>query len=163
MKRKTFITLGILMNLLELTVPLLFNSWGILIAYFVSAVYVLAVMVLYFTNDMSPLTFWFVKYKEIYHSGYGTLYTEITPIRPNGKFVEDRRKNLYIFEQRWLSLKLLTKVEYHDDINRLINSTKYELDKLYKESGADSKFEQWDGYLDTESKRDDKLNKLGVK
>jgi hypothetical protein len=26
-----------------------------------------------------------------------------------------------------------------------------------------SKFEQWDGYLDTESKRDDKLNKLGVK
>lgn len=160
---KTFITLGILMNLLELTIPLLFNSWGILIAYLVSVVYVLGVMLLYLTNDMTPLTFWFYKYKEIYHTGYGTLYTEINPINPNGRFVEDRRKNLYIFEQRWLSLKLLTKVEYHVDINRLINSTKYELDKLYKESVADSKFEQWDGYLDTESKRDDKLNKLGVK
>jgi len=163
MKRKTFITLGILMNILELTLPLLFNGWGILIAYLVSAVYVISVMVLYFTNDMSPLTFWFVKYKEIYHSGYGTLYTEIMSKNPGARFVEDRRKNLYIFEQRWLSLKLLTKVEYHDDINRLINSTKYELDKLYKESGVDVNFEKWDGYLDTESKRDDKLNKLGVK
>lgn len=162
MKRKTFITIGILINILELTLPLLFNGWGILIAYLVSAVYVLAVMVLYFTNDMSPLSFWFIKYKEIYHSGYGTLYTEIMQ-NPNGRFAEDRMKYLYIFEQRWLSLKLLTKVEYHDDINRLINSTKYELDKLYKESGVDVNFEKWDGYLDTESKRDDKLNKLGVK
>lgn len=163
MKRKTFITLGILMNLLELTVPLLFNGWGILIAYLLLIVYVLAVLVIYVMNDMHPLTFWFYKYKEIYHSGYGTLYTEIRSKNPSGKFVEDRRTNLYIFEQGWLSLKLLTKVEYHDDINRLINSAKYELDKLYKESGSDSKFEQWDGYLDTESKRDDKLNKLGVK
>ena len=163
MKRKTFITLGILMNLLELTVPLLFNSWGILIAYLVSAGYVLAVMVINFTNDMTPLTFWFYKYKEIYHSGYGTLYTEIMQKNPGGRFVEDRKKYLYIFEQRWLSLKLLTKVEYHDDINRLISSTKYELDKLYKESGVDVNFEKWDGYLDTQSKRDVKLNKLGVK
>ena len=163
MKRKTFITLGILINILELTLPLLFNGWGILIAYLVSILYLATVMVLYFTNDMSPLTFWFVKYKEIYHSDYGTLYTEIMQKNPNGRFAEDRKKYLYIYEQRWLSLKLLTKVEYHDDINRLINSTKYELDKLYKESGVDVNFEKWDGYLDNESKRDDKLNKLGVK
>jgi hypothetical protein len=163
MKRKTFITIGILINILELTLPLLFNGWGILIAYLVSAVYVLGVLVLYYTNDRIPLTFWFDRYKEIYHSDYGTLYTEIMQKNPNGRFVEDRMKYLYIFEQRWLSLKLLTKVEYHDDINKLIYSTKYELDKLYKESGVDVNFEKWDGYLDTESKRDDKLNKLGVK
>ena len=163
MKRKTFITLGILINILELTLPLLFNDWGILIAYLLSAVYVLGVLILYYTNDRIPLTFWFDRYKEIYHSDYGTLYTEIMQKNPNGRFAEDRMKYLYIFEQRWLSLKLLTKVEYYDDINRLINSTKYELDKLYKESGVDVNFEKWDGYLDTESKRDDKLNKLGVK
>ena len=163
MKRKTFITIGILINILELTLPLLFNGWGILIAYLVSILYLATVMVLYYTNDRIPLTFWFDRYKEIYHSDYGTLYTEIMQKNPNGRFVEDRMKYLYIFEQRWLSLKLLTKVEYHDDINKLINSTKYELDKLYKESGVDVNFEKWDGYLDTESKRDDKLNKLGVK
>ena len=163
MKRKTFITIGILINILELTLPLLFNDWGILIAYIVSAVYVLGVLILYYTNDRIPLTFWFDRYKEIYHSDYGTLYTEIMQKNPNGRFAEDKKKYLYIYEQRWLSLKLLTKVEYYDDINRLINSTKYELDKLYKESGVDVNFEKWDGYLDTESKRDDKLNKLGVK
>ena len=163
MKRKTFITIGILINILELTLPLLFNGWGILIAYLVSALYVLGVMILYYTNDRIPLTFWFDRYKEIYHSDYGTLYTEIMQKNPNGRFAEDKKKYLYIFKQRWLSLKLLTKVEYHDDINKLINSTKYELDKLYKESGVDVNFEKWDGYLDTESKRDDKLNKLGVK
>ena len=163
MKRKTFITIGILMNILELTLPLLFNGWGILIAYLVSILYLATVMVLYYTNDRTPLSFWFDRYKEIYHSDYGTLYTEIMQKNPNGRFVEDRKKYLYIYEQRWLSLKLLTKVEYHDDINKLINSTKYELDKLYKESGVDVNFEKWDGYLDTESKRDDKLNKLGVK
>lgn len=151
------------MNLLELTVPLLFNGWGILIAYLVSILYLVTVMVLYYTNDRTPLSFWFDRYKEIYHSDYGTLYTEIMSKNPGGRLTEDRKKYLYIYEQRWLSLKLLTKVEYHDDINRLINSTKYELDKLYKESGIDVNFEKWDGYLDTESKRDDKLNKLGVK
>ena len=48
-------------------------------------------------------------------------------------------------------------------IDRAVGYVKYELDKLYKESGVDVNFEKWDGYLDTESKRDDKLNKLGVK
>jgi hypothetical protein len=41
------------------------------------------------------------------------------------------------------------------------------LDDLYQKENVEKNkktaFEEWDGYLDTQSKRDDKLNKLGVK
>lgn len=72
-----------------------------------------------------------------------------------------------IYKQRWLYQVLLEKVDYTDDIHTLTTRTKYRLDELYKkeryEKNKYSNFEEWDGYLDAQSKRDDKLNSLGIK
>ncbi len=161
MNRKIYIGLGILMNLVEITIPALFSGWGILIAYLLLLVYLLATGVASVGNNYCPPSFWFWSAnKRIYHDGLGTLYSD-TPI------INDKAEWIHIYKQRWLYQVEITKVEYTDNLQTLVIRIKSKLDDIYQKENNEktkySAFEEWDGYLDTQSKRDDKLNKLGVK
>lgn len=149
------------MNIVEVTIPALFSGWGILIAYLLLLVYLLATLVASFSNNYCPISFWFWSAdKRIYHDGLGTLYSG-TPVTQN------KVECIYIYKQRWLYQIEIAKVEYTDNLHTLVIRTKSKLDDLYQKEKSEknkySTFEEWDGYLDTQSKRDDKLNKLGVK
>ena len=80
--------------------------------------------------------------------------------------VDDKVEWLDIYKQRWFYQKLLTSVEYTDNIGALTGRTKIKLDGLYEKECVGKvkwrNFDEWDGYLDQQSKRDDKLNKLGL-
>jgi hypothetical protein len=161
MNRKIYIGIGILMNLVEITIPALFSGWGILIAYLLLLVYLLATGVASFSNNYCPISFWFWSAnKRIYHDGLGVLYSD-TPI------IHDKAEWIHIYKQRWLYQVEITKVEYTDNLQTLVIRIKSKLDDIYQKENNEktkySTFEEWDGYLDTQSKRDDKLNKLGVK
>jgi hypothetical protein len=161
MNRKIYITLGILLNLIELISPIILGSgWGILILYLVLAGYLLITLITAVFNNYCPLSYWFWSAsKKIYHDGFGVLYSRVDQ--------EDKSEFLMIYKQRWLYQVLLEKVDYTDDIHTLTTRTKYRLDELYKKERYEkhkySNFEEWDGYLDAQSKRDDKLNSLGIK
>ena len=161
MNRKIYIGLGILMNIVELTIPALFSGWGILIAYLLLLVYLFATLVISFGNNYCPISFWFWSPdKRIYHDGLGVLFSG-TPT------VDDKVEWIHIYKQRWLYQVEIAKVEYTDNLHTLVIRTKSKLDDLYQKENVEKNkktaFEEWDGYLDTQSKRDDKLNKLGVK
>jgi hypothetical protein len=162
MNRKIYITLGILINIVEITLPvILFSGWGILIAYLLLLAYLIGTGAASFSNDYCPITFWFWSSdKKIYHDGFGILYSS-TPTTQGGI------EWIHIYKQRWLYQVEITKVEYTDNLHTLVIRTKMMLDDLYQKENAEKNkktaFEEWDGYLDTQSKRDDKLNKLGVK
>jgi len=161
MNRKIYIGLGILMNIVELTIPALFSGWGILIAYLLLLVYLFATLVISFGNNYCPISFWFWSPdKRIYHDGFGTLYS-------GAPTTHDKVEWIHIYKQRWLYQVEIAKVEYTDNLHTLVIRTKSKLDDIYQKENAEKNkktaFEEWDGYLDTQSKRDDKLNKLGVK
>jgi hypothetical protein len=149
------------MNIVELTIPALFSGWGILIAYLLLLVYLFATLVISFGNNYCPISFWFWSPdKRIYHDGLGVLFSG-TPT------VDDKVEWIHIYKQRWLYQVEIAKVEYTDNLHTLVIRTKSKLDDLYQKENVEKNkktaFEEWDGYLDTQSKRDDKLNKLGVK
>jgi hypothetical protein len=161
MNRKIYIGLGILINIVELAIPALFSGWGILIAYLCLLAYLIVTLVASLSNDYCPITFWFWSSdKKIYHDGFGILYSG-TPTP------HDKVECIHIYKQRWLYQVEITKVEYTDNLHTLVIRTKMKLDDLYQKENVEKNkkttFEEWDGYLDTQSKRDDKLNKLGVK
>ena len=157
MKTKVYITLGIIMNLILLGAPLLFTGWHIFFAYLGSLSYLILSVIICASNDLYSVTFWFSPFKKIYHSDYGTLYTEV--FQPLGQV-----KQIAIYEQKWLCRKLICSLHYNDNIEFFKKDIKRELDKVYKErlKNDNSNFENWDGYLDTQSKRDDKLTKIGI-
>ena len=148
------------MNLLQTGIPLMFHGWDILFAYLIVLSYLLVIGIIYIGNHLVPVSFWFDQYKKIYHADFGTLYTDI---------VSDKgTDSVWIYEQRWFYMKKIAQVEYSENIQILVDRIKYNLDSIYKHNLEKSikknrtHFKEWDGYLDTESKRDDKLNKLGL-
>ena len=162
MERKSFITLGILMNIVELIGPSLLSGWGILIGYITVLLYIVVIGFVYTSNKIIPVSLWFfTSFKKIYHSGFGTLYTEI-----RNEKKKSLQGNLFIYEQRWFYMRLIGKVDYTQDLTILITRIKSKLDNLYliikTKNDKHTNFDNWDGYLDIQSKRDDKLNKLGV-
>ena len=158
MKTKVYITIGIIMNLILLGAPLLFTGWHIFFAYIGSLLYILVTGLVNVMYDRCPPSYWFFPYKKIYHSDLGELYCEA------GKPSKNETEKVYIYEQRWLSITKIAEVSYTDDIEDLKKLIKTQLDHVYylrmKDNSSD--FEKWDGYLDTQSKRDDKLNQLGL-
>jgi hypothetical protein len=160
MNRKIFITLGILMNLSMIIVPiLLLSGWNIIIAYLCLLAYMLGVGFIYVYNESVPPSWWFGgATKKIYHSGFGTIYSLLS--ENEHKTITD----LVIYEQKWFCQKQILKIDYTENIDVLISRVKKGLDNKYllMQEKAETPFEKWDGYLDTQSKRDDKLNKLGI-
>lgn len=92
------------------------------------------------------------KMKKIYYSDLGYFYAS---------YGSD---DVMIFRQDILALKYLFTCEYDGDINSLNRSIESNLKKIYGEKLREKRkrdtFKNWDGYIDTSSKRDDKIKKI---
>lgn len=89
--------------------------------------------------------------KRIYYSDLGYLYI-------SGK------STLSVWRQGIFVSKRLFKVHYSGDIEYIRTKIKSELDKIYQKEIFENKkrkaLEDWNGYIDKKSERDDKLNQL---
>jgi len=173
MARLIFTTLGALLNLAQLAFPFWayatgfkigfksFEGTDIIIYFFLLVAYSLLVGIVYITNDVVPLTWWFASPKKrICHAELGTLWAEISDSD------HSTQKEMTIWKQYWLFSMKIAQVEYTDSKDLLIQRTKRELDELHskrrQKKSKNPAFDEWDGYLDAQSKRDDKLNGIGI-
>lgn len=178
MARIIFTTLGALLNLAQLALPFWawttglkvgfgpkthpFGGWDIGFYFLCLVVYLFGVFIIYSLSDICPPSWWFASPKKrICHAELGTLWAEISD-----RGDHSGTKEMTIWKQYWLFSKQIAQVEYTDSKELLIQRTKRELDGLHsKRRQKKSKtpaFDEWDGYLDAQSKRDDKLNGIGI-
>lgn len=92
--------------------------------------------------------------KKIYYSDLGYFYMSI---KKDGSMVSIHKQGIFMSHK-------LFEIYYNDDVEELRSSIKAHLDSIYREKlekkKIKDKLKQWDGYIDTTSKRDDKLNQL---
>lgn len=177
MSRKIFITIGVIFNLIQLAFPFwawttefkfhskVFGGLDIPIYFLLLVVYFLVIGLIYFTRDITCLSWWFAgPNKRIYHSELGELWADIEELNDYSS-----TKVMTIYKQYWLYSKRITYIEYTDNRDLLISRTKAELDGIYLEKNKKKKkksenpaFDEWDGYFDKQSERDDKLDKIGI-
>jgi hypothetical protein len=90
--------------------------------------------------------------KQIYFSELGYFY-----IKQDNNIVK-------VYKQTAFVSKYLFDVSYNGNLEPLKNDIKSSLKKLYsnelKKKTLENNLKNWDGYIDTQSKRDDKLNQL---
>ena len=105
------------------------------------------------------------KSKVIHHEYLGDFIIQIDNSRFNG---------VMLFKQDWFGFEHLNSFDLQDDPEVLAKNIKSTLDSLYSqqlyEDDIKNRFNQkvnkimeWDGHLDTVTRRDDKLDKLGIK
>lgn len=178
MSRFIFKTIGILLNTIQILFPFWAWSTGLEISFgskthpfggwdtgfylLCLVVYLTIVALFYFINNMCPPSWWFASPKKrIYHAELGTLWAEISE-----RDDHSTQKEMTIWKQYWLFSKQIAQVEYTHNTELLIQRTKRELDDLYskrlQKKSKNPTFDEWDGYLDKQSKRDDKLNGIGI-
>jgi hypothetical protein len=96
--------------------------------------------------------------KKIYHSDLGVFYMKAYKKNGRGDY------RISIFDQEVFCLKGIIEIEHEGDVNKIKSDIKGRLDNIYKrileETTIEKSVENWDGYLDTQGKRDDILNKL---
>jgi len=104
------------------------------------------------TPNVGFLTF---KFKRIYYSELGYFWT---------LKIKDK---IYVYKQGYFYLSLLFYFNIDDNINKTMNDIKTELDYIFREEIKIKKindvYKDWNGFLDTQSERDGKLNDIGVK
>jgi hypothetical protein len=92
--------------------------------------------------------------KKIYYSDLGYFYMSI---KKDGSMVSIHKQGIFVSHK-------LFEIYYNNDVEKLRSSIKAHLDSTYREKLEKKKIKdrlkQWDGYIDTTSKRDDKLNQL---
>lgn len=93
------------------------------------------------------------KMKKVYYSDLGYFYA---------RYGSDE---VMIFRQDALALKHLFTCDYHNgDISSLNKAIESNLKRIYaeelREKSKRNAFKKWDGYINTSSKRDDKLKKI---
>lgn len=178
MARIVFTTLGALLNLAQLVFPFwawttelkfvkggpTFGGWDFLGYYLILVVYLVIIAIIYFISDICPPSWWFVSPKKrIYHTDLGVLWAEISE-----RDDHSGTKEMTIWKQYWLFSKRIANVEYTDNRDLLISRAKTELDGFVlkrekeKKKSKNPAFDEWDGYIDKQSKRDDKLNGIGI-
>ena len=171
MERKIFITLGKITTLIHLTLP--FIIWGSSLStmkpsdiFAKYALYYLILIVYYFimlficaSNDIHSHAFWFfAPSKRIFHADAGEFWASFDN-NPTGKKVD-------LFKQRWLYLVNIGSVEYTDNQDVLVSRIKSEIDRynsknVQKKHKSKSVLDNWDGYVDDKSRREDRLNQIG--
>ena len=108
------------------------------------------------TNIFENLLFLFsiitLNRKQIYFSELGYFYI---------KYVNN---NVKVYKQTPFFSNYLFDVSYNGDLDRLKNDIKTSLKQLYseelKKKRIKNNLKNWDGYIDTQSKRDDKLKQI---
>jgi hypothetical protein len=85
-----------------------------------------------------------------------------------------KSREVMLFKQDWFGFENLNSFDLQDDPEVLAKNIKIKLDSLYSqklyEDDIKNRFNQkvnkimeWDGHLDIVTRRDDKLDKLGIK
>ncbi len=104
---------------------------------------------------LPPFGLFTIGFKKIYYSDLGYFWCF------------KKGNSITIYEQKLFTLIKITKVDYYGDIESLRKGIKREIESIYeiklRDKNINDKFKNWDGYVDTQSKRDDKLDKLGIK
>ena len=70
------------------------------------------------------------------------------------------KKIVYIYKLGFFSFNKIAEVDYIENLNIMKVNIKSKLDEINKKEKTI--FDDWDGYLDKASGRDDRLNKLGI-
>ena len=119
-------------------------------------------------NDSIIFYYFFMslkKCKVVHHEYLGDFIIQID---------NSKSREVMLFKQDWFGFENLNSFDLQDDPEVLAKNIKIKLDSLYSqklyEDDIKNKFNQkvnkimeWDGHLDTVTRRDDKLDKLGIK
>lgn len=105
-----------------------------------------------------PMGFLTLKHKKIYHGDLGVFYMSV---------YSGGETKILVHKQGLFHVKEMFSIDHYGDMNVTKDKIKSKLDKMYKKKLETIRIEKtaldWDGYLDTQSKRDDILNKLNIK
>ena len=171
MKRFTFITLGVISLILpviygtikydgcENIIPFSLLTYMVYIP--ISIVWVLGYGLIISGEVVTPgddvpifFSVFTLGRKKIYYSDLGYFYMSI---KKDGSMVSIHKQGIFVSHK-------LFEIYYNNDVEELRSSIKAHLDSIYREKLEKKKIKdrlkQWDGYIDTTSKRDDKLNQL---
>ena len=138
---------------------------GFVISYLLGVCFSIIVLLLSFIGksntpdvfDVCPFTFGYLthKRKRIYYADLGYFYM---------RSKNDSNKTIVVSKQGYLISKVLIEVDYNGSIDELRSEIKSNLDYLYKDELERIKRKKelngWDGYIDIQSKRDDKINQV---
>ena len=119
-------------------------------------------------NDSIIFYYFFMslkKSKVVHHEYLGDFIIQID---------NSKSREVMLFKQDWFGFENLNSFDLQDDPEVLAKNIKIKLDSLYSqklyEDDIKNRFNQkvnkimeWDGHLDTVTRRDDKLDKLGIK
>ena len=162
MNIKLFITIGILHNLILLSLPFfLFQKTdvaGIIIYYVLLIVYMVISMIISVGGTRRiPVNLWFFRPEKRIYSEWGEYWIDIWDKADMYK----QKKIVYIYKLGFFSFNKIAELDYKDNLESMKLGIKNVLSDInYKEKTV---FDDWDGYLDKKTEREDKLNKLGVK
>ena len=139
----------------------IFAKYGLY--YLILIVYYFIMLLICASNDIHSHAFWFfAPSKRIFHADAGEFWASFDN-NPTGYNSE---KKVDLFKQRWLYLVNIGSVEYTDNQDILVSRIKSEIDR-YNSKNVQKKhksvLDTWDGYVDDKSRREDRLNQIGVK
>lgn len=109
----------------------------------------------------------FKRTKIVHHEHLGDFILKLDKNIPTGK-------ELDLYQQNWFGFKRIASFELVDNPEVLAKRIKSKLDEIYSKKLFQTdqeirlkqkvnKIMEWDGYLDVVTRRDDKLDKLGIK
>lgn len=159
MNPKLFITIGILHNLIFLSLPFFIfqktDVGGIIIYYALFIFYMAVSLVITAVGSKRiPINLWFFKPEKRIYSEWGEYWIDIW----DKKVVYQQKKIVYIYKLGFFSFSKVAELDYKDNLESMKLGIKNVLcDINYKEKTV---FDDWDGYLDKKSEREDKLNKI---
>lgn len=161
MNIKLYITIGILHNLIFLSLPFfLFQKLdvaGIIIYYVLFIVYMVISMIISVGSTRRiPVNLWFFRPEKRIYSECGEYWIDIW----DKQNLYNPKKIVYIYKLGFFSFSKIAEVDYIENLNTMKVNIKSKLDEINKKEKTI--FDDWDGYLDKASGRDDKLNKLGI-
>ena len=167
-KRKLYILLGIASLLLPVVIckifctPEHFKLLSIITSGMLYLLYIFIPVIINAINgnddgyyDILPFTnmFFSINRKKIYYSDLGYFYLSV-----------NKNSDIIIYEQKIFYTKKLFMFDYIEDFDKNRQIIKNKLDRIYSSEierrKVKSVISKWDGYIDTISKRDDKINKI---
>ena len=159
MNIKLFIKIGILHNLTFLSLPFFIfqktDVAGIIIYYALFILYMLVSLVITAVGSKRiPINLWFFRPEKRIYSEWGEYWIDIW----DKKVVYQQKKIVYIYKLSFFSFSKVAELDYKDNLESMKLGIKNVLSDInYKEKTV---FDDWDGYLDKQSERENKLNKI---
>jgi hypothetical protein len=154
--------LGVLSTILPIIIPIFTIDSIVAIVFSPILIYLIYVLInmIYslfskkdpFDNLLFLFAFLTLNRKQIYFSELGYFY------------IKHNNTKVKVYKQTAFVSKYLFDVSYNGNLEPLKNNIKSSLKQLYsdelKKKTLENNLKNWDGYIDTQSKRDDKLNQL---